>query len=86
MKTRVQKWGNSLTLRIPKTFASKLGLDPNAPVEISLRDEKLIVRPSDKPKFTLKGLLAKVTEENRHEEVNAGPTVSPQQSDQGLSI
>ena len=73
MKARVQKWGNSLALRIPKTFASEVGLDPNSPVEMSLRDGKLIVVPVDKPKFTLKELLAKVTEENLHDEVDTGP-------------
>ena len=86
MKARVQKWGNSLALRIPKTFASEVGLDSNSPVEMSLRDGKLIVVPVDKPKFTLKELLAKVTEENLHDEVDTGPAVPPHQSDQRLSL
>ena len=85
MKARVQKWGNSLALRIPKTFASEVGLDPNSPVEMSLRDGKLIVVPVDKPKFTLKELLAKVTEENLHDEVDTGQQ-PPHPSDQRLSI
>jgi antitoxin MazE len=73
MKTRVQKWGNSLALRIPKSFAAEVGLDPDSAVEMSLRDGKLIVAPADKPRFTLKQLLAKVTQENLHEEVDTGP-------------
>ena len=36
MKTRVQKWGNSLALRIPKSFAVEAGLRANAAVELSL--------------------------------------------------
>jgi len=75
MKTRVQKWGNSLALRIPKSFAAEVGIDPNSSVEMSLRDGKLIVVPSDKPKFTLRQLLAQVTEENLHHEVDTGPAV-----------
>jgi len=75
MKTRVQKWGNSLALRIPKSFAAEAGLDPNSSVEMSLRDGKLIVVPSEKPKFTLRQLLAQVTEENLHHEVDTGPAV-----------
>jgi len=75
MKTRVQKWGNSLALRIPKSFAAEVGLDPNSSVEMSLRNGKLIVAPADKPKFTLKKLLARVTEENLHDEVDTGPAV-----------
>ena len=38
MKTRVQKWGNSLALRIPKAFAEEAGLRANAAVELSLVD------------------------------------------------
>jgi len=75
MKTRVQKWGNSLALRIPKSFADEVGLDPNSSVEMSLRDGKLVVVPSEKPKFTLRQLLARVTEENLHHEIDTGPAV-----------
>ena len=75
MKTRVQKWGNGLTLRIPKSFAAEVGLDPNSPVEMSLRNGKLIVVPSEKPRFTLRQLLAQVSEENLHHEVDTGPAV-----------
>ncbi len=75
MKTRVQKWGNSLALRIPKSFAAEMGLDPNSSVEMSLRDEKLIVFPSEKQKFTLRQLLGQVTEENLHHEVDTGSPV-----------
>ncbi|NWF91413.1 MAG: AbrB/MazE/SpoVT family DNA-binding domain-containing protein [Syntrophaceae bacterium] len=75
MKARVQKWGNSLALRIPKSFAAEVGLDPNSSVEMSLRDGKLVVAPSDKPKFTLRQLLAQVTDENLHHEVDTGSAV-----------
>lgn len=75
MKTRVQKWGNSLALRIPKSFASEAGLDQNSLVDVSLEKGKLIVVPAHEPKFTLKQLLSQVTEENLHQEVNTGPAV-----------
>ncbi len=75
MKTRVQKWGNSLALRIPKSFASEAGLGQNSLVEVSLKEGKLIVVPAHEPKFTLEQLLARVTEENLHHEVNTGPAV-----------
>lgn len=75
MKTRVQKWGNSLALRIPKSFAAEVGLNPNSSVEMSLKDGKLIVVPVDKQKFTLKQLLAQVTEDNLHDEVDTGSAV-----------
>jgi antitoxin MazE len=75
MKTRVQKWGNSLALRIPKSFANEIGLQRETSVEVSLADGKLVITPVAKPKATLKQLLAKVTKENLHHEVDTVSTV-----------
>jgi len=75
MRTRVQKWGNSLALRIPKSFAAEVGLQKETSVEISLADGKLVIRPVTEPKLTLKQLLARVTKENLHHGVDTGPAV-----------
>jgi antitoxin MazE len=75
MKTRVQKWGNSLALRIPKSFATEAGLDRDSSVEVSLIDGKLTIVPDTRPKFTLKQLLSQVTNENLHHEVDTGPAM-----------
>jgi len=75
MKTRVQKWGNSLALRIPKSFADEVGIQKETPVEVSLADGKIVVTPVTKPKLTLEQLLSKVTKENLHHEVDTGSAV-----------
>jgi len=75
MRTRVQKWGNSLALRVPKPFAVEIGLEQDAPVEVSVVDGKLIVEPVTELTFTLESLLAQVTEGNLHREVNTGPAI-----------
>ena len=72
MKTRIQKWGNSLALRIPKAFATEVGLEYDAPVDVSLVDGKLVVIPVVEPALTLEHLLAQVTEQNLHHEVDTG--------------
>ncbi len=72
MRTRVQKWGNSLALRIPKSFASEVGLQKETSVEVSLANGKLVITPVAKPKPNLKQMLTKVTQENTHHEVDAG--------------
>jgi antitoxin MazE len=59
MKTRVQKWGNSLALRIPKSFASEVGLKSDSTVEVSAEDGRPVITPVAKPQLTLKQLLAK---------------------------
>ena len=75
MKTRIQKWGNSLALRIPKSFAREVGMDNETTVDMSLVDGKLVVTPVAQPKPTLDDLLALVTGENLHGEVDTGPAV-----------
>ena len=73
MRSRIQKWGNSLALRIPKAFATEVGLQRETSVEVSLAGGKLVITPVAKPKPTLKQLLSKVTEENLHHEIDTGP-------------
>lgn len=75
MKTRVQKWGNSLALRIPKPLANQIGLTHNSPVDLSLRGAKLVIVPVKPPGLALDDLLAQVTDHNRHGEVDTGGTV-----------
>ena len=73
METRVQKWGNSLALRIPKPLASQIGLEPNSPVELSLRGRKLVIEARSASDLNLDDLLARVTKDNIHGEVDTGP-------------
>ncbi len=72
MKARIQKWGNSLALRIPKSFAVEAHLEQDSLVELALVDGKLIVVPVAELALTLDQLLAGVTEQNLHREVDTG--------------
>ena len=73
MRTRVKKWGNILALCIPKSFATEVGLDFDTPVDLSLVDGKLVVTPTIEPAWTLEHLLAQVTDDNLHREIDTGP-------------
>lgn len=75
MKTRVRKWGNSLAVRIPKSFAAEIPFAEDTSVELSLVDGKLIVQLLKQPPITLGELLQGVTDENLHGEWNTGPVV-----------
>lgn len=72
MKTRVQKWGNSLALRIPRPFARETAVRAGAIVELSVVDGKLVVAPVGRERPTLRRLLAGVTRSNRHREIDTG--------------
>lgn len=75
MYTRIQKWGNSLAIRIPKTFAAEIGLDQDSEIELSLVDGKLVLVPVAPRSPKLHELLAGITDENLHEEYAAGDAV-----------
>ena len=75
MRTRVQKWGNSLALRIPKSFALEVGLRANAAVELSLVEGALVVQPVTPQRLTLDELLRGVTDDNKPGEWDTGPAV-----------
>jgi antitoxin MazE len=74
LQTQIQKWGNSLAIRIPKPFAIEVGLEQNSTVSVSVIDGKLVLEPV-KPVYTLVELLAQVTPENLHQEVETGAAV-----------
>ena len=75
MRARVQKWGNSLALRIPKAFAVETGLEQGSFVDVSIVDGTLLVAPVAQRTWTLEELLAGITDENIHGEVDTGPVV-----------
>lgn len=75
MQTKIQKWGNSLGLRIPKSFAEQAGVEAGSEVDLSVEDGDLVIRPRRSPRYALKNLLRGVTDENLHEEVETGAPV-----------
>jgi antitoxin MazE len=75
MKTRIQKWGNSLALRIPRPFAEESNLHEDSAVDITVRNGKLVVVPIEEPQFSLQDLVEKITAHNRHTEVETGEPV-----------
>lgn len=72
MQTKLQKWGNSLGLRIPRSFAAEAGVGPGSEVELSIRNGDLVVKPARRRSYALKDLLRKVNSRNLHAEVDTG--------------
>ena len=71
MNATIQKWGNSLALRIPKTIADEIELEQGDPVEIEIAEGALAVRPS-RPRYRLADLVRGITKKNRHHETDWG--------------
>ena len=75
MKTQIKKWGNSLALRIPKSFALNANLSQNELVDLSIDKEKIVITPIGKKEYSLDELLERVDENNLHGEFDTGSPV-----------
>jgi antitoxin MazE len=75
MKARIQRWGNSLALRIPKAFAAEAGLADDVPVDLSIVRGKIVVNPLTAESPKLDELLQGITPDNLHGEWQSGPAV-----------
>ena len=75
MLTKIQKWGNSLGLRIPKSFASQASVQAGSTVDITIEDGGFVIRPIRRPRYSLQDLLRGITVRNRHEEISTGEPV-----------
>ena len=73
MRTRIQKWGNSLALRIPRSFAVEAGIRQETEVELSQEGKKLVITPIEERKYTIESLLTGITKQNLHRETDSGP-------------
>ena len=69
MQTVVQKWGNSLGIRIPSMYVKEFNLKNGNSVDIIEENGKIVIVP---PKKTLQEMLSRVTNENIHSPIETG--------------
>lgn len=72
MQTVVQKWGNSLGIRIPSLYVKEFDLKNGSPVEITEENGRIMIVP---PRKDLHEMLSRVTEENMHSPMETGSSV-----------
>jgi antitoxin MazE len=77
MKIRLAKWGNSLAVRIPATFAKEIGASEGKRAEITVENGALVIRLATRRKkrrrYTLEDLVRGMTKENVHPATEWGP-------------
>ena len=74
MHTQIGKWGNSLAVPIPGTYAKDLDLKEGMDLDVSLVEGGILIRPHA-IQYSLEELVSRITPENTHEETNWGDTV-----------
>lgn len=75
MITKIQKWGNSLAVRIPRSVAQDTCLGSGKSVDLTVCDGHIVISPAQIKRFTLDELLKRVTRQNRHVEAFTGNPV-----------
>lgn len=76
MQTVVQKWGNSLGLRIPSLWAKDNNVRSGSKIEVIVEKGKITILPQKK---SLDDMLAMVSPENIHSEVSTGNAVGKEE-------
>lgn len=73
MDATIQKWGNSLAIRIPGSYAKDISLQQGSVVDLIKEKNKIIIVPKKKS-LKLSDLLKQITDDNIHsEEFSEGP-------------
>lgn len=79
MVTTIQRWGESLAVRIPQAVAERAGLEPGMSVEIDGEDGRIVLRAvnrlAGRKSGRLEAMLDRITPENRHDALEWGPPV-----------
>jgi len=57
MQVQLARWGNSLGMRIPKTYATRLGLSEGTQVEVAAEDDRIVISVG-RPRYDLADLVA----------------------------
>lgn len=75
MQTKIKKWGNSLALRIPKSFALNAKLKQDELVDLSIEKERIVITLIKEKEYSLDELLKGISESNLHGEIDTGAPV-----------
>ncbi len=67
MAVKIQKWGNSLGVRIPKAVMEKVNLSENSEVEVESKNGTIVISAAKK-QYSLESLLDQITKHNLHHE------------------
>jgi len=69
---RIQKWGNSLAIRIPKPLAVQVGFKNQTPVTIEVSDGSIVISPQSEATMQLSQMVDNINQQNIHREIDFG--------------
>jgi len=73
MRAKIQMWGNSLAVRLPKEITEKACLTIEDEVDIDVEDTgKVVLFPRIWKEYRLENMLIGITPSNLHDEIDFG--------------
>ena len=75
MDAVIRKWGNSPAVRLNSSAMKVAAFDIEQRVTIKASKGRIVIEPADKFEFKLEALVAAITRENIHGEVDFGGPV-----------
>jgi len=72
MRVTVKKSGNSASVRIPSSIMEAAHVRLDQQVDIREEQGRIIIEPVRARAFNLESLVAAITDENRHAEIESG--------------
>jgi len=75
MIATIQKWGNSLGIRIPKATAADARVAEGSRVDLKVENHRLVITPIRSTGYDLRELVDGITPENQHGEEDFGAAV-----------
>ena len=75
MRVLVKKWGNSASVRIPAPVMAAAGLRLDQEVEVREEGGRIVIDPICLMNYKIDDLIARITDTNRHDEIDFGPPV-----------
>ena len=70
----IKKWGNSAGVRIPAAILREAHLDIDAVVQMHIENGKIVLEAAPQDSLSLDALLAQITPDNLHDEIDFGQT------------
>ncbi len=64
---QVQRWGNSLAIRLPKSLCQAIGIEEGKELDFTVEKDVITLKPK-KEAESLEEMLERITPENLHEE------------------
>ena len=69
MITKIQKWGSSLGLRIPRSLARDAGVGEGTEVVVTVEGNRILIERVQRSRYSLNDLVSEIRDDNRHEDI-----------------